>query len=457
MLADFLDDLTLETGTSYGRNLDDFQRTDFAALASGIPAAYLGRPRGHAKTIDLAAYALHHIATTPGARAYAFAVDEDQARLVRDSVAGFVRRSGTLRANVKVFRNVVSLDETDARLEIWSADAASAWGLRPSLMLLDELSMWRGLASEELFNAAFSSTGKVAGCQLLVGTTAGWDRNGLCYRIRELARKDPDWYFSEVGQCATWIDSAWLGRQKAILPEHVYEMLHQNRWTEAGGSFLTWQEIDAVFDSNLQRITNPPDDDRAKYYFGLDLATSRDRTALAIVRAEDKALTVVNVVTWSGTPKQRVQLAEVQEVVEQFGAAFKPREIVLDPFQGLLMSERLDKHGLRVHEFSFTSTSRQQLFENLLMMIRQGTIKSFDHPLLREELSGLRWIDKGGVLRPDHSGNSHDDTVVAVALAAIRAVASTIKSKHLVKARKVGDVGSGRRMRAGMSDYLNTR
>ncbi|KKL53730.1 hypothetical protein LCGC14_2272530 [marine sediment metagenome] len=455
MLADFLDDLTLEDGRSYGRNLDDFQRADFEALATGIPAAYLGRPRGHSKTMDLAAYALHHIVTTPGARAYAFAVDEDQSRLVRDSIAGFVRRSDTLRANVKVFRNVVSIDETDARLEIWSADAASSWGLRPSLMLLDELSLWRGDSAEELFNSVYSATGKVKGCQLIVGTTAGWDRNGLCFRLRELARENDDWYFSEIGQCATWIDSGWLSRQKAILPEHVFAMLHDNSWTEAGGSFLTWSEIDAVFSDDLESITNPGDDDRGRYFFGLDLATSRDRTALAIVRAEDKRLEVVNVVTWSGTPKQRVQLAEVQETVEQFGAAFKPREIVLDPFQGLLMSERLSKHGLRVHEFSFTSQSRQQLFENLLQMIRQGTLRSFDHPLLREELSGLRWIDKGGVLRPDHTGNLHDDTVIAVALAAIRAVASTIKPKHLVKARLVGDRGSGRRVRTGMGDYLS--
>jgi phage terminase large subunit-like protein len=456
-LTDFLNDLTLEDSRSYGRNLDDFQRADFDALATGIPSAYLGRPRGHSKSMDLGAYALHHIVTTPGARAYAFAVDQDQAKLIRDSVAGFVRRSPTLRANVQVFKNVISIDETDARLEVWSADAASAWGLRPSLMLLDELSMWRGDAADELFNAAFSSTGKVPGCQLLVGTTAHWNRNGLCYRIRELAREDADWYFSEIGQCATWVDAKWLQRQKAILPAHVYEMLHENVWTEAGGEFLTWAEIDGVFCDDLKSVTSPPQGG-AKYFFGLDLATSRDRTALAIVRVEDKTLIVDNIITWSGTPQQRVQLGEVQETVEAFGAAFKPREIVLDPYQGLLMSERLNKHGLRVHEFPFTSTSRQRLFENLLQMIRQGTLKSFNHPLLREELSGLRWVDKGGRLRPDHPDNAHDDTVIAVALAASRAVASTIKPKHMIKARQVGrGFGSGARMRRGMGEYLNTR
>jgi len=79
----FLDSLTLEDGRSYGKSLDDWQRQDFAEIATGVSGAYLGRARGHSKTMDLAAYALHHITTTDGARAYAFAVDADQARLIR--------------------------------------------------------------------------------------------------------------------------------------------------------------------------------------------------------------------------------------------------------------------------------------------------------------------------------------------------------------------------------------
>ncbi|KKK49767.1 hypothetical protein LCGC14_3131730, partial [marine sediment metagenome] len=339
--------------------------------------------------------------------------------------------------------------ETDARLEIWAADAASAWGLRPSLLILDELSQWRGHESEELFNAAFSSTGKVPGCQLLVGTTAGWDRNSLCYRIRGLAMDSDDWYYSDRPQCASWIDAEFLRRQKEILPFHVYEMLHENRWTEAGGEWLSWDEIDGVFDEALSEQSSrggpSVEGQRSRYYIGVDLATSRDRTAVGVVRAEGEDLTVESITTWQGSPKERVQLGEVEEAIVALSKAFHPKEIVLDPFQALLMGERLRGTGLTVFDYTFTSVSRASLFDTLLQLIRQERLHSYDHPLFREELSGMRWVEKNGILRPDHRTSKHDDTVVAVALASTRAVAGAVVPRSLIKVRHIGDRSTGSR------------
>ncbi|HEV8340168.1 MAG TPA: hypothetical protein VGR25_11015 [bacterium] len=53
----------------------------------------------------------------------------------------------------------------------------------------------------------------------------------------------------------------------------------------------------------------------------------------------------------------------------------------------------------------------------LLQLIRDRRLTAFEHPVLREELAGLRWTERGGVLRPDHPASGHDDAVVAVALA----------------------------------------
>ena len=74
-LAFMADVLTLEDGRSYGDALDDWQRADFEALADGPAYAYISRPRGHSKTADLAAFGLHHLLTTPGARVPVFAFD----------------------------------------------------------------------------------------------------------------------------------------------------------------------------------------------------------------------------------------------------------------------------------------------------------------------------------------------------------------------------------------------
>lgn len=412
-LAFFRDVLTLEDGRSYGAALDDWQREDFAALAASTGNAYISRPRAHSKTLDLAAYALHHVLTTPGARAYGFAFDKDQAGLLRESVAGFVRRSDLLRSTLQVDRWRIVAPSTDAVLEIMPADSGGSWGLRPSLVIADELSQWRSDAHREVWQAVVSALGKVRGARVLVGTTAHWDRAGLCWSVRELTRESSAWLFSERGQCASWIDPAFLEEQRALLPAHVYEMLHENRWTEAGAEFLTWTEVDGVFDPKL-----PEEVEGATRYMGIDLGVAHDRTAVALVRHEGDTVAVERLALWQGTPQTRVQLEEVEETVAELAERHQPREIALDPHQGLLMAERLRGRGLRVREYAFTSPSRAALFDTLLQLIRQGRLKSRPHAVLREELAGLRWVEKGGVLRPDHPASGHDDAAVAVALAA---------------------------------------
>ena len=423
-LAFFTDVLTLEDGRSYGAALDPWQRDDFRALASSTHNAYISRPRAHAKTSDLAAFALHHVLTTPGARAYGFAFDRDQAALVRDSVRGFVQRSDLLRSALQVDRWRVYAPSTDASLEIMAADAGGSWGLRPSLVLADELSQWRSDAHQEVWQAVVSALGKVKGARLLVGTTAHWDRSGLCWSVRELARRSEAWLFSERGQCASWIDPAFLEEQRELLPQHVYAMLHANEWTEAGGEFLTWAEVDGVFDPALSEEA-----EGAVRYMGVDLGTSRDRSAVALVRREGQAVAVERLVLWQGSAKERVQLEEVEATVAELAGRYHPREIALDPFQGLLMAERLRGRGLRVREYSFTSSSRAALFDTLLQLIRQGRLKSRPNKVLREELAGLRWIERGGVLRPDHAASGHDDAAVAVGLAALAAVSEKPKRR----------------------------
>jgi hypothetical protein len=87
----------------------------------------------------------------------------------------------------------------------------------------------------------------------------------------------------------------------------------------------------------------------------------------------------------------------------------------------LLLAERLRRVGLPVREYPFTAQSRTALFDALLQLIRQRRLRSFPHAGLREELAGLRWVEKSGVLRPDHPASGHDDLVVATTLAAMQA------------------------------------
>jgi hypothetical protein len=89
----------------------------------------------------------------------------------------------------------------------------------------------------------------------------------------------------------------------------------------------------------------------------------------------------------------------------------------LDPWQGVLMAQRLRAAGVEVVEHTFTAAGRRQLFGALLDVIRTGRLRARPHEELRRELLGLEVQETGAGWRVDHRSGRHYDLVVAVALA----------------------------------------
>jgi len=406
-------------GRSYGRGLDPWQREDLEVALTAGKHVWWERPRGHSKTQDAAAVALTQlILGGRGQRIYFAATDGDQAALAFDSLRGFVLRSQLLAEWVRLLHRQAVVEATDSTLTVLAADAASSWGLRPSLVVVDELEAWRGTNHEEFFWSLFSSLGKVPGARLLVCLTAGWDRTSLAWKVREQVQKDDAWIFSRRGQCASWISPRFLEQQRRVLPEHVYRMLHENEWTEAGGAFLTFAEVEAIFDPGLE----PAEAHQGvPHFIGLDLGLARDATAAVVLHAEEGGLVVDQIRTWQGSPGDRVRLASVEEWLKKAAVDFAPAQIVLDPWQAVGLAQRLRDAGLRVTEAAFTPGYRDRIFLNLLRLVRERRLRCFRHRRLKEELLGLSFTEKGGGLRVDHRPGGHDDHAVALAMAALAA------------------------------------
>ena len=143
------------------------------------PFTFITRPRGGRKTTDGAGFAvaLHLTVAPPGSRSYVVAADSDQAALVLDSIRAFVARERTLRKRIKVERSRVvflSDGEPTSSVEVLPADEASSWGLRPFLVICDELSVWPNTENARgLWSAVVSAMPKVEGSRLVVVTSAG--------------------------------------------------------------------------------------------------------------------------------------------------------------------------------------------------------------------------------------------------------------------------------------------
>ncbi|MDQ7840611.1 MAG: terminase large subunit [bacterium] len=410
--------ISLENGRPLGEVLEPWQREDFVALDSGeYQHAYLERPRGHAKTFDLGTEAVAELVLgRPGQRLFCAAADEDQARLLFEDVADKFRRSPLLRGSVRVLQREIVVRATGSRLRVLSSDAPTAYGLRPDWIAVDELAEWR---RRELWDSLWSATGKRPTCRMLVITTAGWDFAGIAWEVRQVAQQEADWYFSARGQCASWLRPEWLDQQRRTLPAHVFARLHESRWVEGAGAFLLASEVDAIFTPDLPTGPGP-------VAVGLDLGLARDAAVAAAVRRLSGGLVVVEALeTWQPTAGRRVDLQEVEDAVaalaRQFGAP-----VILDPWQGVLLGQRLRARGVRVEEYQFTAEGRRRLFSVLLDLIRTGRLRCRPHEALRRELLGLEVAETSAGWRVDHRPGRHDDHAIAVGLAAQQVAAAPV-------------------------------
>ena len=166
--------LRTETGARWGDLATPEQRADSAAVLDlgGPRHHYHTRPRGGSKSTDVAGDVIAALLTQLPrmSRSYGYASDRDQAGLVLDAVRGFIDRTEGL-SSLTVGANVVTNTNTGATFSIEASDDASAFGLRPHLVVVDEVAQWRDAERQRrLWAALVSALPKVENSRLVAMT-----------------------------------------------------------------------------------------------------------------------------------------------------------------------------------------------------------------------------------------------------------------------------------------------
>jgi hypothetical protein len=203
-----------------------------------------------------------------------------------------------------------------------------------------------------------------------------------------------------------------LEQQRRTLPAHVFARLHENKWIEGVGAYLAASEVDGVFTPDLPAGSGV-------MAIGLDLGITHDRSVLAAVRRDHQTGIVVveDLETWRPSGGLPVDLREVEDAVTMVARRFGA-PVVIDPWQAVLLGQRLQARGVRVTEFPFTGENRRKLFSALLDLVRRGQLRCRPHEDLRRELLSLEVQETATGWRVDHRTGRHDDYVIAVGLAA---------------------------------------
>lgn len=291
--------------------LEDWQKDIIGGIfgaedASGfrqVRTAMLGIPRKNGKSTLGAALALYLLIGDgeAGAEVYSAAADRDQARIVFGMAAEMVR-AGPLSKVAKARRNWIEVPSRGSIYRALSADAPTKHGLNPHAIIFDEL---HAQPNRELWDVLTSGQAARRQPLTLAITTAGFDRETICYEQYDYGRKveagivdDPSFYFRwwgppEGGQWddpETWatanpnfgvsvspgfLESEAKKAKHQPARQNAFRRLYLNEWTQ---SETRWLDLGA-WDATAGMVDEDSLAGR-RCFGGLDLSTTTDLTAL---------------------------------------------------------------------------------------------------------------------------------------------------------------------------------
>jgi phage terminase large subunit-like protein len=191
--ARFCEALTLDSGQPMA--LEPFQQRMLGDYFAGAIETLILIPKKNGKSTLLAALALYHLIVTPDAECVIGAASRDQATILYDQAAGFVRRSPGLEARVHVKRGYREIQSRrDAgRIRVLAADVDTADGVIPTLALVDELHRHK---SAGLYGIFRDGLGPRAGRMITISTAGDSETSPLglmrsqAYALADFQRED---------------------------------------------------------------------------------------------------------------------------------------------------------------------------------------------------------------------------------------------------------------------------
>jgi len=268
---------------------------------------YLEVPRKNGKTTLAAGIGLYLLDgdNEPGAEVYVAATKYDQAKLCHTEAIRMVKSSPLLRDHINVHRNNLSIDATASKFEPVGRDHDTLDGLNVHGAIIDELHVHK---TREMWDVIDTATGSRRQPLIFVITTAGFDRQSICWENHAYVEKildgvtEDETFFGIIygvdegdkwEEEKTWAkanpnyavsvyphDLRRKAKKAAEMPSALNAFLrkHLDIWTQSETAWLT-QEL-------WSGCAFPVDGEGLKgrvCYGGLDLSSNRDVTAWVLV------------------------------------------------------------------------------------------------------------------------------------------------------------------------------
>jgi phage terminase large subunit-like protein len=500
-VIDFINQLKHTKGKWAGVkfNLRDWQIKDiikpiFGNLHSDgrrvVRTCYVEIPRKNGKSEIAAAIGLYLLFADGeiGGEIYIAAGDREQASLVFNVAAQMVRMDASLSDNCKIIdsQKRIVRHSTGSFLRAISAEAYTKFGFNASGIIFDELHVQ---PNRSLWDTLTTSTGAREQPLTFAITTAGFDKNSICWEMHDYAEKvqrgviEDETFLPVIygaDKEADWKDEAiWHECNPALndfrglaemrdyftkakeIPamENTFRRLYLNQWTAQEVRWLPMEKWDACASGQIKEKELVG----RTCYAGLDLATVYDLTAFVLVFPnEDDSYTIlpkfwipkdgmrkraerdkvpydiwVNQGLITATPGETTDYKWVIDEISRCTAKFDLREIAYDRWGAPAVVQQLDDLGFEdeksewaprhLIQFGQGYKSFSPPTKELMKLVLEKKISHGGNPVLRWNADNLVVrLDPAGNVKPDKEKSTEKiDGIVAMIMGLDRALRAT--------------------------------
>lgn len=430
--------------------------------------AYKEVARKNAKSTWAAAVLLLLLAADgePGAQAYSAATTGKQAREVFDVARNMALREPEFiqRFGVNVGMHNISIAGTASALEPLNAEGSTLDGLNIHAAVVDELHAHKTRA---LFDVLDSATGARSQPLILMITTAGSDRSGICYEQRDYTVKvlersivDESWFgiIFTIDEGDLWHDPAVWRKANPNYLVSVKEddmqsaCLKALQTPSAQGNFLTkrlnvWVNADSAWmdmqawDRCADRTLTVEKVKHLRCVSGNDLASKVDVAANVKIWVDDEADRYYLIPTFwlperaieqgrnsqydgwrrSGhlrvTDGEVIDFDQIEEQIRADCAALQIAEVAVDPFQATQLIGHLLGEGVPMVEYRQTVATMSEPMKQLEALVLQGKLVHDGNPMMTWMISNVvchRDVKDNIYPRKERDENKIDGPVAAI-------------------------------------------
>ncbi|MFZ4773945.1 MAG: terminase large subunit [Terrimicrobiaceae bacterium] len=383
-----------------------------------------------------------------GAEVYTAATKRDQARITHAEATRMIKASPSLRKRVQVFKDNLNIPDTACKFEPLGADSDTMDGLNVHAAIIDEVHAHK---TRDVWDKLETGTGARRQPMLFAITTAGFNRQSLCWQLHEYSQKildnvlQDDSFFGIVytlDEGDDWEDErTWIKanpnlgvskkiadmREKATKAKampaalNAFLRLELNVWTQSETKWVSiehWNACSKAVDATGLRGRT--------CYGGLDLSSNIDVTAFVLVfppQAKDDDYQVlcrffipeesmterskrdrVPYDAWvrqgyiTATPGNVIDYGFVMDQIDQDAQAYDLDEVAFDRWGATKIVQEIEAKGLTCVQFGQGFASMSAPMNELERLILGHKLAHSNNPV-------LTWMANNLVTDEDAAGN----------------------------------------------------